>query len=465
MKDSKLFELFKSLSKVEINRFKDFVQSPYMNKNEKTVQLFDCFYKALPKLDSLNKETIFNKIFLNEPYNDLKIRHLMSLLLKLAEDFLILERNKTMLFSKQLVLMDELRKRKLIKHYGSTIRNAENEQKKQHYIAEDYYYKKFLLEKQKELYESLIKERRTNTNYQELSDALDEFYFASKLRTLCDISSHQNLFNKTYNIQMTESVLAQLDKKPPQSPYTRIYLAAYQTLNKTSKENFNELKKLLNQYENQLPSEELKELFAIARNYSIRQLNSGNPDYYREVFDLYKISLNKGFLLDRKNFLTPSIYKNIVAIGLHIKEFEWVNNFIEEYALQMEKNYRIHYKNYAMGKWHFAKGNYHEVIGYLFNINYSDIFMMLDTKVTLLKTYYELGNIEVMESLLESFKQLLNRKKVLGYHKEAYQNILKFARQLVYLNHADKGKKAKLILEIKDTKPLPEKSWLLEKLA
>ena len=83
----------------------------------------------------------------------------------------------------------------------------------------------------------------------------------------------------------------------------------------------------------------------------------------------------------------------------------------------------------------------------------------------LLKIYHETDEFKVLESLLESMRAYLQRKKVLGYHKSNYKNIIHYTKKLLKVNPYSKAQKEKLKLEIEAAKPLTEKAWLLKQLA
>ena len=85
-------------------------------------------------------------------------------------------------------------------------------------------------------------------------------------------------------------------------------------------------------------------------------------------------------------------------------------------------------------------------------------------KTMLLKIYYEEDEYDALESLLESMKVYLKRKKVIGYHKDVFQNMLKYTQKLVRINPFDKDKRVALRQEIEEASPLTERPWLLEQI-
>jgi hypothetical protein len=58
-------------------------------------------------------------------------------------------------------------------------------------------------------------------------------------------------------------------------------------------------------------------------------------------------------------------------------------------------------------------------------------------------------------------KTYLHRQKNIGYHKEAYENLIKYAHRLININNAKPLDLDKLKREIEAEKVLGEKKWLL----
>ncbi|MFN0214692.1 MAG: hypothetical protein ACKVT2_10590, partial [Saprospiraceae bacterium] len=88
----------------------------------------------------------------------------------------------------------------------------------------------------------------------------------------------------------------------------------------------------------------------------------------------------------------------------------------------------------------------------------------LHARRMLVRSYYELGEQDALESLLQSFGTYLNRQKNLGYHQELNLNFVRFMIRLNKLSPADKASKEALLKDISAEKQMAEREWLLEKL-
>ncbi|MBK8041918.1 MAG: hypothetical protein IPK21_04210 [Haliscomenobacter sp.] len=96
--------------------------------------------------------------------------------------------------------------------------------------------------------------------------------------------------------------------------------------------------------------------------------------------------------------------------------------------------------------------------------DYDDILFNLIAKSMLIKIYYEEGEFSALDSLLESLRTYISRKKTIAYQKNIYNNLIRFTKRLVRLNPYDREQKDKLRKEIEAANPLLERKWLLEQL-
>ena len=89
MHKTKLISLLKSLTKVELSQFSDYVRSPFYNKNTLCVRLLDILLEAAPNYapNLLDKQDLFDRLFPGKAYNS-SLRVTASFLLKLLQDYL-----------------------------------------------------------------------------------------------------------------------------------------------------------------------------------------------------------------------------------------------------------------------------------------------------------------------------------------------------------------------------------------
>jgi hypothetical protein len=259
-------------------------------------------------------------------------------------------------------------------------------------------------------------------------------------------------------------ILSFLKDKPLDTPVVNIYYNVILTLIEPEEEaHFIRLKELLFTHTALLQINTQKEVFAFALNYCIRKINKGRAEYQAEIFKLYKDALLRDLLL-QDGILTPWDFKNIVTIGLRNKDFKWTNSFIEDYIHKLPKKEQDNAYTFNRARYFFATAKYGKVLELLQDVEYSDIFYLLDSKITLMKTYYELGEYQPLLSLKESFRILLRRKKLISEQNQVnYGNFARFAMKLYRADVKNKTQMAALKKVIESTTNVADKAWIMEK--
>ena len=94
MHNSRLVELLKTFSDAEIKKFGDFVRSPYFNKSDRVIKLYDQLKKYHPNYSSplISKEKIYGRLFPGKKYHDSTLRVVIHLLGEIAEKFITQKR-------------------------------------------------------------------------------------------------------------------------------------------------------------------------------------------------------------------------------------------------------------------------------------------------------------------------------------------------------------------------------------
>ncbi len=200
-----------------------------------------------------------------------------------------------------------------------------------------------------------------------------------------------------------------------------------------------------------------------AINFCIRRQNRGERAYAREAFELYRSALETGILLEN-GVLPKYTYNNIHMLAQVSGERDWARTFLDEYRNNLSPTERDNIYRYNLAVFHFRAGEHKKVLEVLREVEFSEVFINLDVRRMLLKSYYELEEWPALDSLLDSFKAYLRRQKGLGYHRESYLNLIRFSKKMVKSAGKRDGAQRRLAAQITAVDAVAEREWLLSKL-
>ncbi len=466
MQKSRLLEVFRVMSKQEMQQLGKFLASPYHNTRADVVRLYEhidfAFRENLEA--TLDKKYTHDKLFPKQAYKDLNMRLVMSRLLKLTEDFLAIEQYRRDTTAPSLYLAELYRQRKLPKSFRHTIKTAHDQQEKTpSYSTTDQFRASILQEIN---YQFQIEEnRQSERDLQAWHDTLHQFLIAEVLRQNCILLMHNRLSKQQYESPLLSDILKLIHTQAALSEIPAIFLYhhSYQVLSEEDSGNhFQQLKSGIIRYGEGFPQTALKEIYLFAINHCIRQNNKNKGTIFlHELLDLYRVGLEQDAFLEN-GFLSRWTYKNIVTAGLMLEEFEWVEGFIYEYESRLEKKYRKDSFAYNLACLFYGKKQYDKAISQLQQVKFDDVFLNLNARNLLLKIYLELQEYEALDAHLNSFEIFIRRKKITNPHRDNYLNIIKLSRKIIQLNPHDKAAKAALRKEIEAEKNASTRAFLLE---
>lgn len=469
--DNKLHIFLKSLTTVELNRFKRYLKSPYFNANEEILKLFYFFedYIRTGEERVISKEEVWNLVFGNQEYVDKRFRKLMSDLLDLGEAFLAQEVYNENPMHQANYLLQGVHRKQIERMYNSATNTARGLSKKQFYKPADYYYYQYEIEKN--LYKlqnvemnRVNKDNILKINLEDIANNLDYFYLAEKLRYYCSVLSWNLAVVLNHKILFIDEIIKIANQDQFKAiPPIAIYLKIQYTFNDFENEaHFYELKNLIKKYIDLFPVDEAKEIFDAAINFTIQKYNKGHLHYNRECFLLYEEAIQKEIIFINGE-MTPWAFKNIITNALRLEEYKWTEDFINEYSARLNTEFRENAINYNLATLHFYKKEFKKVMPLLQRVEFDEIHYGLDAKSILLATYYELDEIDALISICESFKIFVSRNKRIPDNKKVrYFLLIKYTKKLTEMGNASKSAIHKLKSEIENSNAASKK-WLLEK--
>lgn len=460
MEKSKLAQVLLTFSKAEFRELRKFVATPFFNPRPEAVKLLGLFSKTVLKGKPLpEKEQVFYQIFEKGTFDDHRVRLAMSALLQTTEKYLAIRDFLADKPAFQLRLSGVLKSRNLSVQAQTAWQHGSDALQEQQVRNAAYHYDFYKFEEEK-FRISLDTTDAGAANLQALSDQLDTAVLSRKLWQGCFLLAHQARYNAICDFSFLNQILP-FAEKHLHLPAISIYYHCYLALTKPNETRyFNKFKTELLANDALFPAEELRDLYVLAINFCTRRYNEGDPSFLRDLFDLYKIGFDQNYFYSN-GILSRFTYLNAATIGILLREFEWVENLIKSHRDHLEIAHRDSLFSFNMARLAYQKGNFGAALQLLQRAEYKETMLALAAKTIQLKIYYETEEYDLLESHLQAIAAFIRRKKVIGYQRENYLNLLYFVRKRLELNPLSKQEKQAYRETVERTKPLAEKEWLL----
>jgi len=460
MTESFLLYTLRRLPAKDRKALQQLVRCDYFNRRPEVTRLCDYIAKGRELIPA----KLFAAAFPDKDFDDRSLRHTMSYLLDVARRYLALADFESEEPAYRNALCRSLRRRGLDEMLP--FEWGRSDEVLARTSARDARWHLHQYDLQQERVEAAAaRQRSAQIELQPLHQHLTVFYLAEMLRHACSALTHQAIGAKPYDAELLESVLRLaeqgdwLAEHPSVAMYYHLCLCLKEPLETA---HFQSWKSVLAAHAGQFEPTELRGVYLLGINYCIRRMNSGQKEFAREAFELYRAGLAQNLLLEGGR-MSGFSYKNIIRIGTVVGEHAWVQGFFEEYKPTLHPREREAIYRYNLAFLHFQNHDFAQAMPLLQRLELEDRLNLLDARRMLVRSYYELGEHQALLSLLSSFTAYLRRQKDLGYHQDLNLNLLRFTRRLIETRPGDKLAAQKMVAEIQETERLAEKNWLLEK--
>lgn len=446
MKESKLLEYIGRMDPRDRDRFRSFVQSPYFNQHEKTIQLLDLVLKGLDNTStssgyptSLERKAVHKQLFPGEPYDEQQLFNVMSYLKKLHHRFLAYEKFGEEELEESLLTLEAA----FSKNQFDLLKNRSKqiEKRLEKYAFQD---SRFLLASYRYYntlgyYSSHYEDRTKGEHLQHMLNYLDRYYLLEKLKHACHLTANNINVNTNFDLSFFEALLDYYRQNRDKYAHDRgiaLYYAIYMSLKEADQpSHYQQLKQLLMEERQHFSIAQQRDLFISANNYCISRINQGDTSYQTELFVLYQLGLETGLILDN-DLLTEWNFKNITALGCLLKEYEWTEQFVQNYRDKLPLHRRENAYNYNLAHLYYSKRLYKEAQRVLLLVQFSDVKYHLSANSLLLRIYYESGDTEALLSLIDTFRiYIIRNRKMTVEQKRGFTNFLRFSKKLALLKH------------------------------
>lgn len=480
MRDSKLIQLINQFTTKELEDLESFVF--YLNSNKKSdnklLLLFKHIRNTVP--DNLEKEQVFKNLFpdLDFTEHSKKLRDIMASLVKAIENFIVTNRIINNPLKNKIELLDFYKEKKLVKYQKGTQKALEGLMRVPGRItfrdSQYYYYNYFIYDRASKLNDIRKKEKKHNDEIQSAINNLDVFYLIEQLDYYCIVLNKKLIIDSAdiefHNLKI---LLNEIESSPfYKIPAVAIYCSASKMLSDPHNEkHYTELKKLLIQFHTFSNRLSVQNLFIYAQNFTAWKIQNGKESYYNEYLFLYDFQLKNKII----SKIPPSLFKNIVTIILKLGKIDEAETFIEEHIDKIETSVKKEVEKYNFAHLNFSKGKFQQAVDLLTSkvddtnkvLKFDDLYYQIGSRILLIKSFYELRDVDKIELFCENFKQFIwqKRKIIPKGSFDSNNNFLLIINQIKRLP-IEKTERKNLVTKIKDQlstfQNLKEKEWLVK---
>jgi len=362
MKNSKLLKLIQTLSAAELRELKDFIASPFFNKNEE-LNLFYNYLKELAPNFPENKikgEYAYKILFPRQAFDKKHLHYLMSFTLKLAEQYLGYKEYYQQETLPEYHILSSFVKRNLLnKHYRQLYHKAANQLDHSQLRNSNYFYRQYLLADIADRHFGTTNQRTHNESLQKAANYFDDYYLSNKLKYAIEMINTQQILSGEFEIALLKEVKQYLSNSskseiPPIDIYYQILLMLTEA---NPSKHFENVKILVRKHFEKFTTFEIKQFYILVLNFCLRNIRKGQREYAEEALELYMEGIQNKVLFEN-NYLSPWTYKNVISLGIGLQRYDWTTQFIHDYNSQLAPSFQENALHYNLADLHFRKQEY-----------------------------------------------------------------------------------------------------------
>ncbi|MEO8210131.1 MAG: hypothetical protein ABI840_06190 [bacterium] len=489
MINNRIVNILKTFSKLDIKRFRNFLNSPFFNRSEKLVKFYEALIVFYPLFDSkfLNEKRLIKKISPDLVFNKSTVLNLFSDLGEAAEKyFMHINFQKKEIESKDF-LRDELIKRKLNRSLEINLSNAEDVLKEVKNFNSDYFINKFKLSTDLINYNIINNNKSKGTSIvwhvekqSERGKYIAYFFVKEMLRTYDNlltmnktfsIDKEKNFVFKLFNIVEFEKLLKLLVSDTNNKGHSKIfelYLAMFLAFSKFENEkHYYNYKKLFLNNLNYFGIDEIRfHSGRLLRYCMLKSSDKKESDKFdKERFDVYDFILaNEYYRASLTEYIPVELYRTILLLSLKLKKYKWSFEFIKKYRKKIHPDRRDNMYHFSCAEYYFSRGRYTEAMKSFHMVKLDHFMLKVDLKDHMLMTYYELGLYENALLLIDTYRHFLSNDNTLSaFEKKRCKNFIKVINLLIK-HRTSENPGIKFLIENELKNELSFKDWVEEKL-
>lgn len=441
--------LWNSLSVTESNRFLRFVSSPYHNSDLRLIRMTKHLMSA--DQDVSSRQAMHEFLFPGEDYEYFRISNVLSYFANLIKDFLAFEylrQNPDQFAGSR---MKGLQEKNLIQPLQHEFRLVRKSLAKKDVDDEASLSLRQILADEEDTLILRQGERKLSMGLDTSVNILHEKYIMEMIKRSCQWQNRQLMIPEQSSSSVIDDFILRYKSEKlaiPPNPLIQMYGHVLNIFLKHDIDRaYQQLMAGLQLYGASFPLTDEQALYQYARNFCIRKSNAGDSEYLRALLEVYRRMIDRE-LIFFDDTLNPGDMKNIVSLGIILKEFDWTKWFLETHGHRIVEEHKKNALAYNQAHLEYAIGHYGRALNLLAQVELEDVFYALGARTILLKCYFENRDAESLYDHINAFTKWLSRNRHLAdSQKQAHKRLLKVVKMIHRYRVVPMGPKAKLNLK------------------
>ena len=460
-KNKKLGKLINLLSTKEKKQFARWLESELSPKMNKILSLYNMI------LADKEIEEIWHHLYPkvkcpDSPFNNSTFRKLESQLIAYIEEFMAISAFRASQYFRDLYLIKELNLRKANDLFDNKIRKIRRRMEKDFKLEREYYQMLYYLEVEQQEHLDKDHTKRKHELAGSLGRSFDVWWLHEKLWLANHDLNFQQIKGEQISTLFLDEVLELIeqDENYQEYPLLLIYQKLYSLLQDRGEPE--EVKNLIRKHSDLLGGTELRDTFSLIFNYFARKFNIRGEKANLKVL----LSLLEWGIEDRIVFINGYLpwnwYKNLVTVCIRLARLDQAKEYLDKFKKDLAEEDQEEAYRFNLAHCYFAEREFRKVIKIL-RQRYSNVYYEMHSRLILCKTYYELDEMDDLETKLRSLRVFISRQKAISdMLKKTYINQIKLIEGLVKACRVEDFKK--LANNLASIYPLAARQWILEKI-
>ena len=473
------------LTKEELIRFEDFINSPYFNRYDTVKRLFAYLKKEYPRIERshVTAKKLSEAVYADQSVNNDKIRKLESDFNRLFEKFLLHEEADTGSAGNSIMFLKALRKKNLYRTYRKKLDEMSRLDKKEFGRDEQYYLNRLNFFHELFIYSFNKYSRQTVLYSIDQTDHLNYYFIYQSLVFNCNYYSDKyfrksvrrvplSMINDVY--RFIENNMKHFERYHPD--IITLYYFSY--MNQT--EDIKYLKALQKYFRNNKRrfDHNLTMMYYIVCESFLKIKVRSEPDKYKResLFRLRnEIIRNRHlemFFLEGR-LIKPGIYFEIFNDAVNLKKFDWAEMFAGKFREFLPSEDRDDITNIVKLILDFFRKEYTDIFTMLNKVKKRNTRQFIYSRYIKMMMLYEGNDLDTLRYEAEAMRKYLQRlMKRKNDDRDLFVRPLLFLRYISFLlklrdkNSSLKSKNSiKLISDMNKPSKIPEYAfWFEEKI-